>query len=471
MKNSGIIYQYGATLCGNVIAMAYGSGCGWPSAAYSVLNSDVETPLQSGSMNVAELSWMVSLMCVGGFIGNIFFGCITNRYGRKLPLLSLAVPMTISWCLIIYATSPVYLYAARMLCGFAGSGAFIFLPLFVAEISADSVRGSLGSLLVLSCNIGILIAFICGNYLNYTLQPVVLASLPILFFVTFSFFPESPQYLMKVGKEKEAEQSLRFYRNAGPSTSDETEPFKSELEKLRASNQISMKSYENQAVTLSDLTSVSAKKAITIGVVLVWLNQFCGCFAMLNYTANIFAESGSNLPPNMSAIIVGIIQLVGAYMSTFLVDRAGRKILFAISSGGTAIGLTCLGSYTYLKTLGVNMDGWTWIPIASFSFCIFIASWGVLTLPFLVIAELTPGKVRGIGTSICMGLLWIFAFVMIKYLPILSGTFGMHGCMAFFASCSFVGCLFCIFVLPETKGKSFEEILRMLEGTRLVERT
>ncbi len=63
-----------------------------------------------------------------------------------------------------------------------------------------------------------------------------------------------------------------------------------------------------------------------IGVVLVWLNQFCGCFAMLNYTASIFAESGSNLTPNMSAIIVGIIQLIGAYMSTFLVDRAGRKV-------------------------------------------------------------------------------------------------------------------------------------------------
>lgn len=73
--------------------------------------------------------------------------------------------------------------------------------------------------------------------------------------------------------------------------------------------------------------SVSARKAIFIGAVLVWLNQFCGCFAMLNYTANIFAESGSNLSPNMSAIIVGVIQLFGAWISTFLVDRAGRKVL------------------------------------------------------------------------------------------------------------------------------------------------
>lgn len=71
---------------------------------------------------------------------------------------------------------------------------------------------------------------------------------------------------------------------------------------------------------------MSARKAIMIGVVLVWLNQFCGCFAMLNYAAKIFEDSGSSLTPNMSAIFVGLIQLVGAYISTFLVDRAGRKV-------------------------------------------------------------------------------------------------------------------------------------------------
>lgn len=91
---------------------------------------------------------------------------------------------------------------ARLLSGFAGSGVFIFIPLFVAEIAEDSVRGSLGSLLVLSCNIGILLAFILGNYLSYDSQPIILAFVPIIFFFLFSFFPESPQYLMKSGNEE-----------------------------------------------------------------------------------------------------------------------------------------------------------------------------------------------------------------------------------------------------------------------------
>lgn len=136
-----------------------------------------------------------------------------------------------------------------------------------------------------------------------------------------------------------------------------------------------------------------ARKALIIGMTLVALNQFCGCFAMLNYTATIFVEAGSDLTPNMATIVVGVIQLAGAYFSTVLVERAGRKFLLAFSATGTGLGLCTLGGYTLLKSLGYSLDGLGWLPIASFSFCIFIASWGVLTLPFMVIAEIMPEKV------------------------------------------------------------------------------
>lgn len=87
------------------------------------------------------------------------------------------------------------------------------------------------------------------------------------------------------------------------------------------------KSSKDNGLKWSDFTSKEASKALTIGIVLCALNQFCGCFAMLTYTAQIFKESGSNLSPNMSAIIIGAIQLVGAYCSVVLIDRAGRKVI------------------------------------------------------------------------------------------------------------------------------------------------
>lgn len=150
-----------------------------------------------------------------------------------------------------------------------------------------------------------------------------------------------------------------------------------------------------------------------IGVMLVTLNQFCGVFAMLNYTATIFKESGSTMTPNASAIVVAVIQILGSSLSTFLVDRAGRKVsetgtmrflflhfvashfqfLLVLSAIGTSLGLLSLSSYIYAKTIGLDTESFNWVPIASFSFVILLASMGVLTLPFMVIAEVMPDKV------------------------------------------------------------------------------
>lgn len=123
------------------------------------------------------------------------------------------------------------------------------------------------------------------------------------------------------------------------------------------------------------------------------LNQFCGVFAMMNFTATIFSESGSNLSPNVSSIIVGGIQIIGSMMPTILVDRLGRKMLMSISAFGTAIGLGVLGVYSQLKAQGINVEVFNWIPLAAFSFVIFIANLGLMTLPFMILSEITHPKV------------------------------------------------------------------------------
>lgn len=124
------------------------------------------------------------------------------------------------------------------------------------------------------------------------------------------------------------------------------------------------------------------------------LNQFCGCFAMLNFTATIFKESGSSLSPNVSSIIVGGIQIIGSLFPTLLVDRLGRKIMMGISAFGTCTGLAVLGCYTLLKSEGFNVEVFNWIPLVFFSFTIFLSNWGVLTLPFMIVSEISHPKVR-----------------------------------------------------------------------------
>ena len=131
------------------------------------------------------------------------------------------------------------------------------------------------------------------------------------------------------------------------------------------------------------------------GVALQFLEQFCGCFVLLFYAATVFKQAGSNLSPNVSSIIIGIIQLCGAYVSTMLVDRAGRKFLICLSAFGISIGLFIFGLHSYLSTSSsLDLTLFSWVPLVSFSFVLFIANFGVLTLPFLVMSEVTPPNVR-----------------------------------------------------------------------------
>lgn len=115
---------------------------------------------------------------------------------------------------------------------------------------------------------------------------------------------------------------------------------------------------------------------------------------MINYTADIFKQSGSMIDEHMSAIIVAAIQIVGVYGSTNLVDRVGRKTLLIISTTGAFIGLASLGTYSYFKEIGYDLAEFNWIPLASFSAFIFISCFGILPLPFIVLAEILPAEVK-----------------------------------------------------------------------------
>jgi MFS family permease len=164
--------------------------------------------------------------------------------------------------------------------------------------------------------------------------------------------------------------------------------------------------------SLNDLGDVHARKAILFGVVLVALNQLCGYFAMLNFTATIFAGSGSTLSPEISSIIVGVIQVIGAIVCVFLVERAGRKLLLVVSSFGMAASLAVLSFHTFAAT-----HDWEHIPfvtLTSFSLFIFIANLGVATLPFLYISEIVPTKIKGFTMILCLSVLYVCASLVIE---------------------------------------------------------
>lgn len=137
-------------------------------------------------------------------------------------------------------------------------------------------------------------------------------------------------------------------------------------------------------------------RALAIAPALMAVGQFGGTFTLVSYAGTIFKESGSNLNPNYSSMILGVLQILGTISTYFLIDRIGRRALLAISTGGAAIGLTIMGIYCYLGKHQPNVDvsQYYWIPVVSLSFVIYVTSVGITPIQYIIISEVIPQKVR-----------------------------------------------------------------------------
>lgn len=251
----------------------------------------------------------------------------------------------------------------------------------------------MGSILIFGINLGILVTFILGNWLSYYTVQIILFFIPVTFLVSFLFLPETPAYLMKTNKLKEAELSLRYFRGL---TDVDIVCEKLELELSSLETNDKNKNSDSELDTSFDYSIFrknSTHKALIIGITLITVNQMSGCFALINYTAQIFKDAGANLDPNISAIIVGIIQIAGSYGSTYFVDKTNRKVLYIISAVGTGIGLAAMATFSYLQSLHYDVSSFAWIPLVSLSLVIFIASVGILPLAFIVLSEILPQQV------------------------------------------------------------------------------
>lgn len=196
---------------------------------------------------------------------------------------------------------------------------------------------------------------------------------------------------------------------------------------------------------------------------------------MLNYAGKIFKDSGSDLDTNISSIILISIQIMATFIATGLVDKLGRRKLMLTSTVGAALGSALMGTFTFLSSLGYDLQNWNWVPVASLSFSLFMSSFGIFPLVFVILAEVLPAKViitnilsdlllillvlqiRAVGLSWCAALISVFLFIYVSVFPALVVTIGLHGVFFIFMCVCLLGVVFTIFLLPETMGKDINK--------------
>ncbi|CAG4973555.1 unnamed protein product [Colias eurytheme] len=446
--------QYVIAGVANLLVASLGYNMGWTAPINVKLNNTEETPLDKLPTS-DELAWMGSLVSVGAILGPFVGGLAASKIGRKWALMVSTIPLYIGWVLVAVAQTMAYLFAARVFWGIAVGMVFTISPMYCAEIATDDSRGALGSFLQAFITLGFLLIYGIGPYISYSAIAYVGTAAVAVFCVLFFFMPESPTYyLLKDDRDSAADclATIRGKSRAG---------VEAELSKLESEVKASLE----KTATVMDVFRGSNFKAFYISCALVFFQQFCGINAVLFYMTTIFEASGTSLEPAIATIIVGAVQVVASFITPLVVDRLGRRILLLISCTGTAIGLGLLGMFFLLaEQQSPVVDSISFLPILSLVLFIVTYCWGLGPLPWAVMSELFPIEVKAAASPIATAFCWIMAFLVTRYFPTISDSLGMYVGFWIFGVCCVLAFFFTLFVVPETKGKSFQEIQEMLAG-------
>uniref|UniRef100_A0A1B0FLN5 Major facilitator superfamily (MFS) profile domain-containing protein n=1 Tax=Glossina morsitans morsitans TaxID=37546 RepID=A0A1B0FLN5_GLOMM len=400
-------------------------------------------------------SWVGGIMPLAGLAGGIAGGPLIEYLGRRNTILATAVPFIISWLLIACAVNIVMVLTGRALAGFCVGIASLALPVYLGETIQPEVRGTLGLLPTAFGNVGILLCFTAGTYMNWSMLAFLGAVLPVPFLILMFLIPETPRWYVSRKMEENARNALVWLRGKEA----DVDPELKGLVRTQADD-------DRQATTnqISELFKRNNLKPLSISLGLMFFQQFSGINAVIFYTVSIFKDAGSTIDNNLCTIIVGLVNFIATFMATVLIDRLGRKVLLYISDVAMIMTLFTLGGFFYCKESGMNITQIGWLPLASFVVYVVGFSLGFGPIPWLMMGEILPAKIRGTAASVATAFNWTCTFIVTKTYQDMIDSIGAHGAFWLFGVVCFIGLFFVIFYVPETQGKSLEDIERKMMG-------
>ncbi|XP_015191171.1 PREDICTED: facilitated trehalose transporter Tret1 isoform X2 [Polistes dominula] len=398
--------------------------------------------------------WIGSIMPLSALIGGIAGGPFIEYLGRRNTILGTAVPFIVAWVLIGLAQNIPMILAGRAICGFCVGITTLSLPVYLGETIQPEVRGSLGLLPTVFGNTGILTCFIAGMYLNWRYLALLGSIFPIPFLILMFLIPETPRWYISKGKAKRARKSLQWLRGKDVDITEE----------LTMIEELHVESEKDMQNGLSELLKPSHIKPILISLGLMFFQQMSGINAVIFYTVQIFKDAGSTVDENISTIIVGIVNFLSTFIAAVVIDKLGRKMLLYASGISMFITLFTLGCYFYVKISDIDVSNFGWIPLLSMIIYVIGFSLGFGPIPWLMMGEILPARIRGTAASIATAFNWTCTFVVTKTYEDFKELTGAHGTFWFFGIICALGVIFVYIWVPETRGRSLEEIEKRFAG-------
>ena len=456
--------NFGYLIFLSVVAALGGFLFGYDTA---VISGTIAQVTQLFQLDALQQGWYVGCALVGSIVGVLFAGILSDKLGRKLTMVISAVLFSTSALGCALSADFAQLVVYRIIGGVGIGVVSIVSPLYISELAVAQYRGRLVSLYQLAVTVGFLGAYLVNyqllawaesgtqlsvDWLNKIFITEVwrgmlgMETLPaILFFIIIFFIPESPRWLIVRGKELKAVNILEKIYNSITEAKSQLNETKSVLTSETKSE-------------WSVLMKPGIFKAVIIGVCIAILGQFMGVNAVLYYGPSIFENAGLSGGDSLFyQVLVGLVNTLTTVLALVIIDKVGRKKLVYYGVSGMVVSLILIGLYfLFGDSLGVS----SLFLLVFFLFYVFCCAVSICAVVFVLLSEMYPTKVRGLAMSIAGFALWIGTYLIGQLTPWMLQNLTPAGTFFLFAVMCVPYILIVWKLVPETTGKSLEEIER-----------
>ncbi|XP_043461150.1 facilitated trehalose transporter Tret1-like [Leptopilina heterotoma] len=440
----------------NLLIMDSGFHEGWSTPLLPKLKKD-----KSLSIEDHETGWIINFLYVGVGLGSLIPFLLMDTIGRKGTLLVASVPKICSWILLGFATNVTTIYIGRMLAGVGCGVTYSVAPIYLGEITSKHTRGLLSTMMAVLINIGMLIIYALGLHFSRLTSSMIAISVPIIFLMCFIWLPETAVYLTKKNRLTSAERTLQWALNR--KNVDE------ELDEIKRIVYSESKESNTFLESLMDIYRKSeSRRAFKVVMILLSALTLSGAPPILAYQSETFSKAGYAFSVDIIIVISGCTLVLAGCVCVATVKTTGKRLLLLISAPIATTSLATVAVFYTLQVNGFDVSAIRWIPILGV--VVYILSYGLALnpIPIAYIGEIFPNEVKVPAAIFCALYYAIASVVVVEFYQIIEKSYGTYLSFWSFSVITLILTYLIYLYVPETEGKSLEEIQTELKGKKAI---
>nr|XP_049705550.1 facilitated trehalose transporter Tret1 [Helicoverpa armigera] len=444
-----------ATVC--LTTIGHGSVVGFP----AILLPQLKDPDSSLILSKEEGSWIASVTAISQLLGSFTTPPIMGRLGRKVAHFVVIASILLGWTVILLAKSMEAMVVGRIIHGMSFG---LMLPLrsvLLGEYTSPKNRGAFLTTISVAQAFGILLVHLVGSLVSWQKTILILIAFPLASLLMTCYTPESPSWLAARGRYEECRKVFRWLRGDG------------EEEELEEMIRARCESTSTPISNCKDLMVLLKKKEFYKPIVIMihsyLMGEFSGGALMSCYSTTVITLlAGPEVDAHVWMIALDTQRNISNAIAVFVVHKVKRRTMFMATGGLCIASNIAIACYVYARVLGVLTYTAIWLPILLINIQFFTVAVGMVCLPYVIAGEIFPLEYRSVGSSISIVSIACGYFLVTKSFPAMVDSIGLHGSYAVYAAAMSYNLCVVWSLLPETKGKTLQQIEEHFRGKALV---